>query len=62
MLYIFSQQTLEFVTSNWEGGGGGGGVGGWKGLGYAWIVGHWNAKNLLPKFQKLPPKFPDIFT
>ena len=39
-----------------------GGGGGGKGLAYAWNVGHWNAKNLLPKFQKLRPKFPDIFT
>ena len=26
-----------------------------------WKVAHWNAKKLLPKFQKLPPKFLDIF-
>ena len=26
-----------------------------------WKVAHWNAKKLLPKFQKLPPKFRDIF-
>ena len=27
-----------------------------------WKVAHWNAKNVLLKFQKLPPKFLDIFT
>ena len=26
-----------------------------------WKVAHWNAKKLLPKFQKLPPKFLYIF-
>ena len=25
-----------------------------------WKVVHWNAKKLLPKFQKLPPKFCDV--
>ena len=26
-----------------------------------WKVAHWNAKKLLPKFQKLRPKFLDVF-
>ena len=58
--------TIENLGADHLTHGGGGGVGG---MGWpfpivlvnCWKVSHCNAKELLPKFQKLPPKFLDIF-